>query len=273
MTTMLPVQILGFPPISGRVVGRGNPDAPQEEMAMPASVTASVSATRQGFLPSPKKHGPGHSVTLRQPRRPPTRATTVLQPSPPSHRGPLMKTDETGRRQPKPRGAWTAATREGTTSTATCGDGPDAATRADQALRPGQAQRAREVPMATLQSTHRRPSYPQQENLHKPPGVDTTMPDLACPSPNRAQKGPDLGHDSDAAGLHAARHQVAAPSPPRHPAPSRPGRSAAATGTLSTERHRRQHRETPRRLPRARVGAGPSSPAPHGALPGGLRRR
>jgi hypothetical protein len=133
MTMLLPGQILGFPLICRRVVGRGNPNAPLEGMATPASITASVSATQQGFLPYPKKHSPGHSVTLRQPRRPPTRATTVLQPSPPSHCGPLMKTDEIERRQSKPRGAWTAAMREGTTSTATCGDRPDAAIGADHA--------------------------------------------------------------------------------------------------------------------------------------------
>jgi hypothetical protein len=46
---------------------------------------------------------------------------------------PLMKTDETERRQPKPRGAWTVATREGTTATATCGDKPDTTIGANQA--------------------------------------------------------------------------------------------------------------------------------------------
>jgi hypothetical protein len=153
MTTLLPGQILGFPLICERVVGRGNPDAPQEGMATLASITASVSATRQGFLSSPKKHIPGHSVTLRQPRRPPTHATTVLQPSPPSHCGPLTKTDETESRQPKPRGAWTAATREGTTSTATCGDRPDAATGADQALWDGRARWPRCSPRATVLGT------------------------------------------------------------------------------------------------------------------------
>jgi hypothetical protein len=78
--------------------GKGKPRRPSRGKATPAGVTASVSATRQGFLPSPKKHGPEHSVTLHQPRRPPTRATTVLQSSPPSHRGLLTKTDETERR-------------------------------------------------------------------------------------------------------------------------------------------------------------------------------
>jgi hypothetical protein len=34
---------------------------------------------------------------------------------------------------PKPRGAWTAATQEGRTSTTTCGDRPDSATGANQA--------------------------------------------------------------------------------------------------------------------------------------------
>jgi hypothetical protein len=184
MTTLLLGQILGFSLICGRVVGRGNPDAPQEGMATPASVTASVSATRQGFLPSPKKHIPGHSVTLRQPRRPPTRAATILQPSPSSHCGPLTKIDETERRQPKPRGAWIAATQEGTTSTATCGDRPDATTGADQ------APLARPSPMAALQSTRHRPSHPQLENLHQPPRAGTEMPDLARPSPDGAQKGP-----------------------------------------------------------------------------------
>jgi hypothetical protein len=133
MTTLLPGQILGFPPICGRVVERENPDAPQEGMAAPTSVTASVSAIRQAFLPSPKNHNPGHSIALRQPRHPPTRVTTVLQSPPPSHRGPKTTTGETKRRHSGPRRIWTVATREDTTSTATCGDRPDAATGADQA--------------------------------------------------------------------------------------------------------------------------------------------
>jgi hypothetical protein len=124
---------LGFPPVCGREVGRGNPDAPQEGMVAPASVTASVSAVDKEFSRPPKSHGPGHSVMLRQPRRPPTRATTVTQPPPPSHRDPLTKTDETDRKHPEPRRAWAAATREGATSTASCGDRPDAATGANQA--------------------------------------------------------------------------------------------------------------------------------------------
>jgi hypothetical protein len=232
MTTLLPGQILGFPLICGRVVGRGNPDAPQEGMAMPASVTASVSATRQGFLPSPKKHIPGHSVTLRQPRRPPTRATTVLQPSPPSHCDPLTKTDETERSHPKPRGAWSAATREGTTSTATCGDKPDTTTGADQ------APLAQPSPMAALQSTRRRPSHPQQETLHQPPGAGTEKPDLARPSPDGAQKGLDLGQDSAAAGLRAA-----APPSGRATATVSPG---AAAPREERSRHRNPvHRGAP----------------------------
>ncbi|KAK1632024.1 hypothetical protein QYE76_006339 [Lolium multiflorum] len=89
-------------------------------MVAPASVTASVSAIDKDFSRPPKTHGPGHSVMLRQPRRPPTRATTVTQPPPPSHRGPLTKTDKTDRNHPEPRGAWTAAMREDATSTASC---------------------------------------------------------------------------------------------------------------------------------------------------------
>jgi hypothetical protein len=117
------------------------------------------------------------------------------------------------------------------------------------------------------------PSNPQQENLHQPPGAHRN----ARPGPAQAQMGPKRAQIWARTALPLAsvlpRRHVAAPSPPRRPAPPPPGRGAAATGTMSTERHRRQHRETPRRLPRARVGAGPLPPAPHGALPGGLRRR
>jgi hypothetical protein len=154
--------------------GKGKPQRPSRGKATPASVTALVSATRQGFLPFPKKHGPGHSVTLRQPRRPPTRATTVLQPS---QRGLLTKTDETERR--------TQA--EGSLDSSHAG-GQNLHRHQEQTrpLWPGRARRAREAPMAALQSTRRRPSHPQQETLHQPPGAHRE----ATPGPPKPRWGP-----------------------------------------------------------------------------------
>lgn len=102
------------------------------------------------------------------------------------------------------------------------------------------------------------------------------MPDLARPSPDGAQAGPDLGQNRAARAAVTSmppRRQEAAPTPPRRPAPPPPGRSAAAAGASPTEVHRRQPRESPRLPPRARVGPSPPPPAPLGTLPGGLRRR
>jgi hypothetical protein len=87
MTTLLPEQILGFPPVCRRGVGRGNPGALQERMAAPAGVTASVLDIRNDFSQPPKNHDPVRSITLRQPHHPTARATTVLGSRPPSHRG------------------------------------------------------------------------------------------------------------------------------------------------------------------------------------------
>jgi hypothetical protein len=118
---------------------RGTPDALQEGMAAPMGVTASVSAFRQGFLLTPKKPRPRHSIALHQTRRPPACATTIMQSPPPSHRDQSSETDGNGKGHPETRSGWTADTREGTTSSANGGYRPDAATGADQALWPGQA--------------------------------------------------------------------------------------------------------------------------------------
>jgi hypothetical protein len=67
---------------------RGTPYALQEGMAPPVGITASVPAFRQGFLLTPKKKKPHprRSIALHQTRRPPARASTILQSPPPSHR-------------------------------------------------------------------------------------------------------------------------------------------------------------------------------------------
>jgi hypothetical protein len=97
MTTLLPGQILGFPPVCGGAWERGTPGALQEGMAAPEGVTASVSAIRQGILPTPKKPRPQCSNALHQTRRPPTHATTILQSPPPSHHDQHSEIDRNGR--------------------------------------------------------------------------------------------------------------------------------------------------------------------------------
>jgi hypothetical protein len=97
MMTLLPGQILGFPPVCGGAWERGIPGALQEGMAAPVGVTASVSAIRQGFLPTPKKPRPQCSNALHQTRRPPTHATTILQSPPPSHQDQHSEIDRNGR--------------------------------------------------------------------------------------------------------------------------------------------------------------------------------
>nr|XP_051229310.1 uncharacterized protein LOC127347127 [Lolium perenne] len=220
--------------------GKGNPDAPQEGMVAPASVTASVSAIDKDFSRPPQSHGPGHSVMLRQPRRPPTRATTVTQPPVPSHRDPLTKTDETernppsrgepgqqprGRAQPPPPAAVTDRTQ---------------LQEQTRPLWPDRARRAREAPVAALQSTRRHPSHPQQEKLHQPPGADLGMPDLARPSPDGPQTGPDLGQGR--ASRAAAAHP-AAPLPRGRAAATRP--PGAAPPAVRRRRRHLAHQEAP----------------------------
>nr|XP_051211012.1 uncharacterized protein LOC127328457 [Lolium perenne] len=144
---------------------------------------------------------------LRQPRHPPTHATTVTQPPPPSHRDPLTKTDETGRKHPEPRGAWTAATREDATSTASCGDGPDARTRS----KPGPFGPAEPDGLVKLPWPHCSPRAAVVATLsgESPPaaGSRPRMPDPARPSLDGARAGPDPGRNRAAraaADLHAA---------------------------------------------------------------------
>nr|XP_051191050.1 uncharacterized protein LOC127304401 [Lolium perenne] len=207
--------------------GKGNLDAPQEGMMAPASVAVSVSAIDKDFSRPPQSHGPGHSVMLRQPRRPPTRATTVTQPPALSHRDPLTKTDELkgitpsrgepgqqprGRAQPPPPAAVTDRTQ---------------LQEQTRPLWPGRARQAREAPVAALQSTRRRPSHPQQEKLHQPPGADLGMPDLALPSPDGPQIGPDLGQGRAARG---AADLPAAPAAKRPRHRHRTTRSSATRG-------------------------------------------
>jgi hypothetical protein len=121
-------------------------------------------------------------------------------------------------------------------------------------------------PRAAVRDTlSRRPATSRREHTEKP--------HLARPSPEGPKRTQIWARTAAPLGSLPPRHQEAAPPPPRHPAPPPPGRRAAATGTKATEGHRRQQRAPARRLPRARVRACPPPPAPHGALPGGLRRR
>nr|XP_051205332.1 uncharacterized protein LOC127319157 [Lolium perenne] len=102
-------------------------------------------------------------------------------------------------------------------------------------LWPGRAHRAREAPVAALQSTRRRPSHPQQETPHQPPGAGLGKPDLARPSPDGAQTGPDLGQGCAA---RAAAEHPAAPAAkgprrrhPGHPTPPPPPELASPERT------------------------------------------
>jgi hypothetical protein len=126
-------------------------------------------------------------------------------------------------------------------------------------LWPGRARRAREAPMAALQSTRRRPSHPQQETSHQPPGAHREATP-GPPKPRRAKKNPDLGQDSGAAGLDVA-------PPPRGRATATTSPGAAATREESS-RHRNQvHRGAPppaqsaRTPPASRTGRSMSAAA------------
>jgi len=70
-TTLLPGQVLGFPPVRGGAWGRGRPDALQEGTMAPTGVTASGPASRPGFLPS-AKHPQPRTVRRAPPDKPPT---------------------------------------------------------------------------------------------------------------------------------------------------------------------------------------------------------
>ena len=69
-TTLLPGQVLGSPPVRGGAWGRGRPDALQEGTMAPTGVTASVPASRPGFLPSAKHLQP--RIRRAPPDKPPT---------------------------------------------------------------------------------------------------------------------------------------------------------------------------------------------------------
>jgi hypothetical protein len=80
MMTLLPGQILGFPPVCGGAWERGTPGALQEGMVAPVGITASVLAIRQGFLPTPKKPRPQCSNALHQTRHHDFAITTAISP-------------------------------------------------------------------------------------------------------------------------------------------------------------------------------------------------
>jgi hypothetical protein len=94
----------------------------------------SVSAKLPRIPPDPQNLAPERSIVLHQTRRPPTRATTALQTLTPSHCGHRNETSGIEKDQPGARSGRSAATREGTASTAIGGIRPDVATGANQAL-------------------------------------------------------------------------------------------------------------------------------------------
>ena len=244
------------------------PDALQEGTAAPTGVTASVPAL-------PTRISPDHPPTTTPDD--PSRATkhTAHQLAPPRssslHRCLTMANEtgptETRRRNQEPGAATSAASREGTSSTAPGGIRPDAAQgQTGPPLAQPSPKRAREAPVAALQNASQRRYHPPHESRPRPAGDAASRPGQARPDPDRAQKGLDLGREGPPLATSSPRRQAAAPPPTRHPARRRPGRRAV-TGSIVTEEH-------PHRPPSARAEApsggerpGPPPPAPRGQGP------
>jgi hypothetical protein len=152
MSTLLPGLVLGFPPIRGGARRKGVHPMPfKKEWRHPRASPQRCRPSDRDFSRPPKKPRPRRSIALHQARRPPARATTILQAPPPSHRDLSNETDGNKEGQPGTRNGRAADTREGTASSANGGYRPDAATRADQALLARPSPWAREAPVAALQ--------------------------------------------------------------------------------------------------------------------------
>jgi hypothetical protein len=90
MTTLLPEQILGFPPVC-EGCRMGEPRRPSRRH--PRASHRQCRTTERNFSRPPKNHDLGRSITLCQPHRPLACATTVLAVPPPSHHGQATTTD------------------------------------------------------------------------------------------------------------------------------------------------------------------------------------
>ena len=148
-TTLLPGQVLGFPPVRGGAWGRGRSDALQEGRMAPMGVTAKparISPIRQ--TPT-TPNGPTRTTRQATHERAPPRTchhhrrlTVVIEARPTRARGSIRERRTAAR----------ATTPEETTSTAIGGHRPDAARGAYQALEARPSPKgAREAPVAELQ--------------------------------------------------------------------------------------------------------------------------
>ena len=157
------------------------PDALQEGTAAPTSVTASVPAR-------PTRISPAHQPTTTPDD--PSRATkhTAHQLAPPRssslHRRLTMANEtgptETRRRNREPGAATSAASREGTSSTAPGGIRPDATQgQTGPPLAQPSPKRAREAPVAALQNASHRRHHPPHESRPRPAGDAASRP--LCP--------------------------------------------------------------------------------------------
>nr|XP_051216740.1 uncharacterized protein LOC127334341 [Lolium perenne] len=182
---------------------------------------------------------------LHHTHRPPPYATTALQAPPPSHHDQRTGVITNKMSHPGARDSTTAATPEGTASTATCGRRPDASTRSHRAhlAQPSPSGLVKIQPPCAAYAPPAAPS----PTPAAPPSVTraTAGQGAGPPGPRWSPQGPDLGQ----AGAAPSRRAV--PWPRGH-----------ATALVATRR--RAARETRRRRNPAGRGAPPPPPAPPG---------
>jgi hypothetical protein len=226
MMTLLPDQSLGFPRYAGGLWGGGTPTPLKREWRCPRASPRRCRPSGRDFSRPPKNHDldtPSRSTNLAAPQLAPPQScnhhccfTVDQRRRPRRPRGGILSLGESGqqprgRAQPPPPPTSTNRTQ---------------LQEYTRPLWPGRARRAREAPMAALQSARRRPNRPQPEQLHRPPGADA--PDLARPSPDGAR----------GAQIRASRRHR---WPPFRPAAKRPRRrrqttrSRAACGASASE--------------------------------------
>lgn len=238
----------------------------------PTSVTASMLAMPTGISPDPRNLAldtPSCSTTLATHHHAPPqpfkhhRRLTVTNEAGSSRTGRANREREAARQQPRRRNHLHRHLR---TPTGRCDrntPGP---------LGPAEPERAREVPVYALQCTRRRHRRPELRPSLRPPRGAPKGREPARPDPDGARRAQIWARQVEPRATAPSRGQRA--SPPRRcdPPPRRQGGNATA-GTAPTWEHRHQTRR-PRVSPSyARGRAAPLPPAPHGALPDGLRRR
>ena len=268
-TTLLPGLVLGFPPVHRGARGRGTPGALQEGRRRPRASPRRCRPKPTRISPDPQKPAPDAPSCSPKAHRPPTRATTVLQPSTLSHRGHGNETSGIEKDTPGARNSKVAATREGTASTANGSSRPDTVTGANQAhlARPS-PWRAREAPVVVLQQARHQPSHPPLRPPLRPPEAAQMRTDPARPDPDGARRAQIWARRAPPRSTAPPRSQVAEHSSPHHPSQRRPGRRAAAGSAIDLGAPPPDE-ETPRH-PSKR--AGKSSSAAAGTARGSARR-